>query len=295
MTAFNALSVLTLIRGRQPHFDNLVAGLRAQVSQPDELVVAYMQADPPDYPEDLPFAVRCVRVDGEPLPLAKARNVAANAAEGTILAFLDVDCIPDRHFVRRAREVIDLGKKDVFLPEVRYLPATGGKWLARDGMPLYEELERAGERHPAKPNLADCSTAPIDDFGELWGLSFILSHATWEAAGGMDESYIGYGGEETDFAERLRISEAQLNWVGGTICYHQHHTIHKPPLQHFDAIIRNARRFHDRWGRWCMDYWLNDFARRGFVERDGEHLRVIRRPTLGEIAASEQPADVRFS
>ena len=135
MKAFNSISVLTLIRGRQAHFDHLVAGLRVQVSQPDELVVAHMQADPPHYPDDLPFTVRCVRVDGEPLPLAKARNSAANAAEGDVLAFLDVDCIADSQFVRRAREACDTDARRVFLPEVRYLPALPGNWMTDAALP----------------------------------------------------------------------------------------------------------------------------------------------------------------
>ena len=293
--AFHSLSVLTLIRGRQTHFDHLIAGLRAQASQPDELVVAHMQPEPPDYPDDLPFIVHCVGVDGDPLPLAKARNCAAQAAHGDILAFLDVDCIPDEQFVRRAREALDETNSRVFLPEVRYLPASTSGWINEYDEPDFKMLAEIGERHPAKLDLTDCSVAPIDNFGELWGLSFILSRETWNAAGGMDESYIGYGGEETDFAQRLRESEAELYWLGGTICYHQHHTVHKPPLQHFDAIIRNARRFHDRWGEWCMDYWLDEFARRGFVERNGDGLRVIRKPTRTEIAGSAQPPDVRFS
>ena len=295
MTTFVSVSVLTLIRGRQAHFDHLIAGLRAQVSQPDELVVAHMQPEPPDYPDDLPFSVRFVRVDGDPLPLAKARNSAAKAANGDVLAFLDVDCIADTQFVRRAREACAVDARRVFLPEVRYLPAQHGSWMIDAGVPDYDKLKVHGERHPAKPNLEDCSIAPIDDFGELWGLSFILSRDTWKDAGGMDEAYIGYGAEETDFAERLRTSGAQLYWLGGTICFHQHHTVCKPPLQHFDTIVRNARTFHDRWGRWCMDYWLDDFARRGLVRRSGDELRVLRRPSRSEVAASEQPPHVRFS
>lgn len=295
MTVFSPLSVLTLVRGRQRHFDHLIAGLRAQVSQPDELVVAYMQDEPPDYPDELPFTVRCVHVEGDALPLAEARNAAAAAAKGEIFAFLDVDCIADRHFVRRAHEACAASQHSVFLPEVRYLPASSGNWVAADGLPDYAKLNSLGERHPAKPSLANISTAPIDDFGELWGLAFILSRATWAATGGMDEAYVGYGGEETDFAERLRSSGAQLNWLGGTICYHQHHTVHKPPLQHFDAIIRNARIFREKWGKWCMDYWLDEFDRRGLVARSDSELEILRKPTPGEIAASEQPADIRFS
>ena len=91
---YRSVSVLTLVRGRQVHLDHLIAGLCAQARMPDELVVAFMQDVAPRVPPDSPFPIRLVQIDGDALPLAKARNHAADQAEGEILAFLDVDCIP---------------------------------------------------------------------------------------------------------------------------------------------------------------------------------------------------------
>lgn len=293
---YNNISVLTLVRGRQDHLDHLISGLRCQTRRPDELVIAYMQDRPPVIAEDLPFSVNCVHVGGEPMPLAKARNRAAEEAHGNVLAFLDVDCIPDCEFVRRGAEATSEDDDGVFLPEVRYLPASPQGWMDTEGrFPDFERLESAGTRHPSKPDLGVCATTPISDFGELWGLAFILHAETWNKAGGMDESYIGYGAEETDFSRRLQSSGAHLYWLGGTACYHQHHTVHKPPLQHFKSIVRNAKLFHDRWGNWCMEYWLDDFERRGLIRRSPHELQIMRHPTVIEIADAKQPPDVRFS
>ena len=294
--SYCSISVLTLVRGRQNHLDHLIAGLRAQIRKPDELVIAYMQEQPPAVPSDCPFAVACVHVGGNPMPLAKARNKAAQHASGEIFAFLDVDCIPDRQFAKRAAEAVNEEPLGVFLPEVHYLPAAPDGWMEDEGnYPDYVTLEWAGERHPAKPDLRHRAIDAIGDFGELWGLAFILTAETWYNAGGMDEHYVGYGAEETDFGRRLERGGAKLFWLGGTVCYHQHHAVHKPPLQHFDSIVRNARLFRERWGDWCMDYWLDDFARRGLIERDDEELRVIRPPTATEIASTRQGPEVRFS
>ena len=296
VSVYRSVSVCTLLRGRQEHFDHLVAGLRAQTLAPDELVVAYMQDEPPEMSGDCAFPVRMRRVPGEPMPLAAARNAAADAASGDVLAFLDVDCIPDKDFVRRAGEAASTDGEGVYLPEVRYLPGEPGGWLdpaAR--IPDYPRLERRGCRHPSKQPLAGCSTSPIHDFGELWGLAFILARDTWHAAGGMDEDYVGYGAEETDFGRRLRHSGARLYWLGGTICYHQHHHVHNPPLQHFDSILRNASLFQRKWGERCMEYWIDDFKRRGLVERSDSELIVLRRPTSMEIAETRQGPEVLFS
>lgn len=293
---YRSVSVLTLVRERQEHLEHLVAGLCAQCSLPDELIIAYMQDDPPHLPAECPFAIGCIQVAGEPMPLAAARNRAAETAQGEVLAFLDVDCIPDDQFVKRAVEATGEFADGVFLPEVQYLPGSPSGWLEKDRFePDYTSLRWSARRHPAKPDLTDRSLEALDDFGELWGLAFILERNTWRNAGGMDEAYLGYGAEETDFGKRLERSGAGLYWLGGTVCYHQHHAVHKPPLQHFDSIVRNARLFHERWGEWCMDYWLDEFARRGLVARDEDALRVLRVPTDAEIAATRQGPEIRFS
>ncbi len=42
----------------------------------------------------------------------------------------------------------------------------------------------------------------------------------------MDTGYVGYGGEETDFAWRLEAAGIPMAWVGGAVAYHQHHAVH---------------------------------------------------------------------
>lgn len=296
MTYYRSISVLTLIRGRQEHFDHLVAGLKAQNRVPDELVIAYMQDEPPQVPDDTAFAIQYVHVPGGDLPLARARNEAAAAAAGDVLVFLDVDCIPDPWLARRVEEVFEEDLSAVYLPEVHYLAANDESWLdERTGEPRYSELERDAVRHPAKPDVFGTPVTPIDDYGELWGLAFVLHYQTWRDADGMDEAYIGYGAEETDFAQRLKQIDAPMYWLGGTRCFHQHHSVHKPPLQHFESIVRNAQLFRQRWGKWCMDYWLEDFERRGMIKCTDNRIEVLRAPTAAEIDATRQSSEVRFS
>ena len=51
-----------------------------------------------------------------------------------------------------------------------------------------------------------------------------MRKATWERLGGMDERFVGYGGEETDLAARLDPAGVPLYWTAGARAYHQHHT-----------------------------------------------------------------------
>lgn len=112
----------------------------------------------------------------------------------------------------------------------------------------------------------------------------------------MDETYVGYGGEETDLAARLAEAGLPTFWVAGARAYHQHHPVHVPPLQHFSAILANASRFRARHGRWCMTYWLDQFRAAGLIAWDAEApaIRLLRSPSADEIAAALRP-DALFS
>ncbi len=289
MSVANTVSVLTLVRGRRAHLVNLIAGLNAATRKPDELVIAYMQAEPHlDLPETN-FPIRAVFVEGDAMPLAAARNRAAHEATGDQLIFLDVDCIPSPTLVERYAETAEW-PGGIRLGEVLYLPEG-----ALDGGFDFDRLDRIGVRHPAKPPIALDEIRPTPTHGELWGLSFAIAAKDWARAGGMDERYVGYGAEETDFAARLERADVPMWWVGGARAYHQHHIVHTPPYQHFDAILRNARLFRQTWGRWCMDYWLGQFADRGLIAWDDAAITVLRHPTVDDIAGSRMPPETLFS
>ncbi|GGE22839.1 glycosyl transferase family A [Aureimonas endophytica] len=289
-------SVLTLVRGRRAHLAHLMLSLAGQSRAPDELVIAWMQDAPfADLPEP-GCPVRHVMVPGEPMPLAAARNRAAEAAAGELLVFLDVDCLASPGTVA-AYEAGATAREGLFLGEVLYLPE-GAVGEAPDVSGLdFPALDRLGQRHPAKPPVPAEGLREEADAGELWGLSFALPKARYQAVGGMDEAFVGYGGEETDFAARLAASSLPFFWTAGARCYHQHHRISVPPLQHFDHILRNAALFRARHGRWCMDYWLGQFHDRGLIDwrPADETLRLVRRPTPEEIAAAACGGERLFS
>ncbi|MES1929962.1 sugar transferase [Salinisphaera dokdonensis CL-ES53] len=286
--------MLTLVRDRRAHLINLVHGLNAQQEPPDELVIACMQ---PEIEPDLPateFPVRQLRVSGRDLPLARARNEAAAHAAHEGLVFLDVDCIPSPSLVARYEQALARDPA-LYMGEVSYLPA-GAVRLQATGEIDFARLETLAQAHPARPVFNNDGLENEPDPGQLWGLSFALRRADHERAGGFDESYEGYGGEETDYAWRLAAAGVPFYWVGGARAWHQHHPLYRPPYPHFDAIISNARRFHARWRRWCMEYWLGMFRDAGLIEWSpvASEIRVLRQPSMQEIDQARLNDDVCF-
>jgi len=287
-----SLSILTLVRGRERHLANLMRSLGEQSCLPTELVIAWMQPEPFEDLPSLPFPVKHVFVEGEDLPLAKARNAAANAASGDTLMFLDVDCIASPTVVESYSAALN-EHDGICLSEVLYLPAE-----VTDFRGDYGVLDELGNPHVSKPRFPEFGRVEQEpDGGQLWGLSFALRKRTWQAIGGMDERFVGYGGEETDFAASAEQAGVKTYRVGGARVYHQHHPVLIPPLHNFDPILRNARLFQEKHGRWCMGYWLGQFREAGLIrwEEDGDALDVLRFPDPTEIEAARQPGTVLYS
>ena len=272
-------AVVTLAHGRHEHLRGQGWGLARQTVRPDDYVVVAM-GDPgvEAVVRELHPAATVVPVPltaaGE-LPLSAARNAGAAAAldlGADVLVFLDVDCIPAAGTVARYAEVLrDAGTSPVVAcGEVAYLPAVGHPAAYR-----VPSLAATAEPHPARPAPAPGTTQVADDVRLFWSLSFAVTASGWRALGGFDEGYVGYGGEDTDFGQRIRESGGTMLWVGGAAAYHQHHEQESPPLRHRRSIVRNANVFHDRWGWFPMEGWLAELHRRGLARLDADAGRWV--------------------
>ena len=279
-------SVVTTNKNRRAHLLRLLEGL-ARGPGPDECVVIEMGEAEGSLPPQ-PFPVRPLPLHRDGLPLAAARNAGRAAAGGDALVFLDVDCIPGATLVQTLAALLERHDALICCP-VRYLPADA----VRDGW-QEDELDRVGRLHPVRRFPAR-GIAPEENAGLFWSLAFAVRAATFDRIGGFDEAFTGYGAEDTDFAFRARALGVPLLFVGGTCAYHQYHGGYDPPLQHFEDIVANARRFRARHGFWPMDGWLDAFAARGLIARDRDRdIAILRLPRADEIEAARLPADRVF-
>lgn len=270
-----SVSVLTIVRNRTAHLANLLEGVRRSAVQPDEVVVVDMSDDPVSLPGLQPF-VRIERFETTGLPLAKARNRAAECATGDRLVFLDVDCIPMRECVGRLAAAIE-ETDGLVCGEVRYL----GPGDASEGWNEVSLIGK-GKAHPVRPFPRE-GLEPVDNPGLFWSLAFAIRRSTFDRIGGFDERFTGYGGEDTDFGFAAREAGCPLYFLGGALACHQYHETFDPPLQHLDDIVANAGRFHRKWGIWPMSGWLEQFAQLGLIEWQSDNVRMLRRPSENEI------------
>jgi N-acetylglucosaminyl-diphospho-decaprenol L-rhamnosyltransferase len=258
------VGVVTVVHGRHDHLHRQQESLRRSTRRADVRVVVAM--DDPDLELDDAEVVHLpARADGR-LPLAAARNAGVRAATdrgADVLVLLDVDCLVAPATVAAYDAAVREQPRTLWSGPVTYLRAADRPYRLDD-------LDRLDDPHPARPAPAQGHRETGEDWSLFWSLSFAVSADGWAAAGGFDEAYAGYGGEDTDFAQRARRAGLTLGWDGGARAYHQHHPTSSPPVQHLDDVLRNGEVFAERWGWWPMAGWLHDFERLGLVRRSGD-------------------------
>jgi len=287
------LSVLTLVRNRNAMLARLVAGLVTAERPPTELVVAWCGGEDPHgvVESDLPFDVRVIEVGtgGERIPYSHARNECARTARSQALAFLDADCIPGSRYPGALADA--LAQVDALCTgEVWYLPP--------DTLTSFAEadLRRIGRPHPHRERPPSTGIALSSGHELVWGLHMAVRRSTFDGLGGFDESYQGYAGEDTDLAVAARSRGVPVALVAGADVFHQHHDVWEPPVQQLEATLANARRFHEKWGRWPMEGWLVELVDLGLIEwsLDGPTVRLLRQPDDRDLARAHRASALPF-
>lgn len=257
-------AVVTIFRGRHDHLRLQQRSLARGVARPDlSILVAMDDHPPPAGPDDVPRVVLQQPVKAA-LPLAEARNRGVEHAidQGAdLVILLDVDVLAGPDLVSGYQDAVLRGPDMIWSGPVTYLdpPPAGGYPLSH--------LASLDNPHPARP-----APAPgVLDGGAnpdlFWSLSFALTPATWLQAKGFCTEYVGYGGEDTDFAHQAVANGVGFGWAGSARGYHQFHPTSDPPAEHLDDILRNGAVYHRRWGHWPMQGWLRKFSDQGLIEK----------------------------
>jgi GT2 family glycosyltransferase len=205
--------------------------------------------------------------DSQKLPLAAARNAGIKAAKTGNIIFIDVDCIVSPTLFEsmlaqlHSRNII--AAYPLYLP---FVPETGD----------YAPLKQEAINHPAREHIP--AGEPVEHL-QFWSLIFAIQKSTFGNIGGFDESFIGYGAEDTDFAMTFHQAGIDLLFVRDYIL-HQYHDKYDPPVNYFDSIIENARRYRLKWNVLPMQRWLKAFRKMGLINIDqAENITIIQEPT----------------
>jgi GT2 family glycosyltransferase len=271
-------SIVTIVKGRRKQLANLLESVKGSTVLPHDIQVVCM--DSPDgiaIPDGLNGSIH---VSDEPheLPLAAARNRGIAATETDNVIFIDVDCIVSPTLFATMLMALQAGNVvtayPLYLPIV---PDTGN----------YSNLKHRAVPHPARARIP--VGQPVHHL-QFWSLLFAVQKQTFDAIGGFDESFVGYGAEDTDFAMTFHQAGVKLIFVYDYVL-HQYHAKYDPPLNYFDSILENAKRYQQKWNVLPMQRWLKGFEEMGLIKIDqADHIITVRqKPTDGQLKNSISP------
>lgn len=276
------LSVVTLVRNRNELLRSFLAGMAHQTAPTEVVIVrAGGEEDPLEVVDSVAGVqarVEEIEAPDDRIPYSTARNTGARAAAGTHVAFLDADTIASPTFAASIGAALD--EHDALCTgEVRYLPPGPTAGVA------FDELCERARPHPHRDPVPRTGVALGGRHELVWGLCMAMRHSTFDRAGGFDESYGGYAGEDTDLARRLADLDVPVGLVADAVVLHQHHDSFDPPVQQLRATVANAQRYRHKWGTWPMQGWLEGFVELGLLDWDpsAATCRVRRDPTDEEI------------
>ncbi|MGD1920614.1 MAG: glycosyltransferase family 2 protein [Pleurocapsa sp.] len=273
------ISVCTIYANRQSHLMNLIAGLRASTTSFNELVIVTMNDELPQLPA-VPFSIKtaAINTNNNFLPLAAARNKSAELATGEKLVFLDIDCIANQDAIALFNYHLD--REDaLYQGSIRYLESG---WQQKQW--TYNSLQQQSALHKLQGKQVINRNKISHPYQLFWSLCFGIRKKTFDNLGGFDESYSGYGGEDTDFSFTARQHNLLLYKVSA-LAYHQFHPSYSPPLNHLEEIVNNAEVFYKKWNVLPMSKWLEQFADKGYIQLQDNRLKIIKYPSRTEIEA----------
>lgn len=144
----------------------------------------------------------------------------------------------------------------------------------------YNASLRYGLSHPHRENIIP--NVPVDHL-LFWSLIFAIQKRGFKEIGGFDESFTGYGAEDTDFAMTFNGKNYRLIFVED-YALHQYHKKYDPPINYFQSVVENANRYAKKWESLPMRNWLRAFEKMKLIEiKENLNIIVTRNPSEKEI------------
>lgn len=262
------VSVVVVHYDDQPGLDRVLAALGRSSDAPRQVVVADDGSPRPPVLGARSYDVRLVRQEDRGFRAAAARNLGARAVTGDVIVFLDGDTVPEPGFVAAlARAMVQAARR---CPTGRALAVGRRRYADFSGLDtdaavdLVERLSRCPEALTATDIAGDiagdiaagCPSARVlpdatwleegyaatdglrnvDDRSYRFVISAVLAmtRELFDAVGGFDESFVGYGGEDWDLANRCYLAGAEFAYAPAAVAWHDGpHAGHRPvPASH---------------------------------------------------------------
>jgi len=203
---------------QQPELDLVLAALATQ-TYPSRLLRVVIADDgsarPPALPRS-PLDITVVRQDDQGFRAAAARNLGAAATDTAVLCFLDADTVPEPGYLRAITRLPAQLPDALVVGRRRYAHLSA---LPSDAAPQpLPEPRWLIDAYAATDDLLH-----IDHRSYRYVISSVMccSADLYADIGGFDTSFVGYGGEDWEFAHRALANGAVVHHARDAVAWHQ--------------------------------------------------------------------------
>ncbi|MEW2014479.1 glycosyltransferase [Rhodococcus sp. NPDC076796] len=169
--------------------------------------------------------VTVVRQEDLGFRAAAARNLGASAADGEILCFLDADTVPEPGYIAESARLTGAVPDALTVGRRRHADLTG--WSADDVAEWFggrssgpPELSEPGWLRDGYVRSRDLLDADRRSYRYIISAVMSCSRQLFCEIGGFDETFVGYGGEDWDFAHRAYDAGAVLAHLPRAVAWH---------------------------------------------------------------------------
>jgi GT2 family glycosyltransferase len=220
-----SVSVVIPFYEQHSQLDLLLAALTVQTHPASRLQVIVADDGSPTPPDVAAFdGAVVVRQDDRGFRAASARNLGARSAEGSVLCFLDADTVPEPTYVERAVRLSASSPDVVVVGRRRHADLSGwtpGRVLGWfDGGDAPQELTEPGWLRDAYRESADLLHADHRSYRYIISAVLTCDREFFSTIGGFDEGFVGYGGEDWEFAARAWECGGVLAHVADAVAWH---------------------------------------------------------------------------
>lgn len=151
------------------------------------------------------LTISTVRQEDEGFRAAAARNLGVSASRGSVLCFLDADTVPTPDYVRAATRLPSILPDALVVGRRKHASSavTEPAWLI-DAYDRTQDL-----LHPG-----------WDGYKFMISAVMTCGRELFETVGGFDESFVRYGGEDWEFANRAFMAGAVFVHQRGALAWH---------------------------------------------------------------------------
>lgn len=234
-----------------PALELVLQGLARQSSLPDEVIVAEDDCAPEtreyinDRSRKLPFQLVHLHQEvNDGFRKNEMMNKAYRAARNEIVAFLDGDCIPHKHWLKENLRHVR-PQHPVFGRRVMVSPALTAKLYDRSNIAPLSILHLCRTGSKRMKYAIYLPFMPVTARSGMWGCNWACYVSDLNAIDGFDEQYVRPGiGEDVDVEWRMNQAGIHFNSVRQqALVYHLHHESHydNEDVAFNEAILRRKQ------------------------------------------------------